>query len=317
MDYVRLGRTGLDVSVACLGTGGASKLGQTRGASAAQSVGLIQRALDIGVTAIDTAAGYGTEEIVGAAVRGRRDRVVISTKAAITQRQRAPGGEVVSGARYGEYIEGCLRRLGTDYVDIMYVHGLNVDRYEYCIEQIVPVLDRFRRQGKIRFIGVSEGWGGDPRHVMLERALADDAFDVLMVGLNVVNHSALERVLPVARQRDLGVQCMYAVRGKLAHPQGARQLVDDAVAAGEVDPDEVDPTDPLGFLLQPGVAGSLPEACYRFARHAPGVHTVLTGTGSATHLAQNVRSINGPPLPEGTLAHIGRLFGKVCSVTGD
>ena len=64
------------------------------------------------------------------------------------------------------------------------------------------------------------------------------------------------------------------------------------------------PDDPLGFLLGAGGAASLPEAAYRFARHEPGCHVVLTGTGSVDHLAENVASINGPPLPADHLAQL-------------
>jgi len=89
------------------------------------------------------------------------------------------------------------------------------------------------------------------------------------------------------------------------------------VATGQLDPSSADPERPLGFLLDEGVATSLPEAAYRFARHEPGCHVVLTGTGSVDHLADNVRAINGPPLPADQLAHLQRLFGHVDSVTGD
>ena len=86
METVRLGRTGLNVSVAALGCGGKSRLGRTGGASFDQSVEVVKAALDRGVTLVDTAASYGTEEIVAAAVKGRRDKVVISTKLLIHKR---------------------------------------------------------------------------------------------------------------------------------------------------------------------------------------------------------------------------------------
>src|SRR5512145_977436 len=81
MHYTALGRTGLKVSVAGLGTGGNSRIGQGTGLTEAQSVALVQAALDLGVNFIDTAAIYGTEGIVGKAIKGRaRSSVVISTK---------------------------------------------------------------------------------------------------------------------------------------------------------------------------------------------------------------------------------------------
>ena len=81
MDTVMLGRTGVQVSAAGLGCGGHSRLGQSYGATAEQSSDLVRLALDLGVTYVDTAQAYGTESIVGAAVSGHRDRVVVSSKA--------------------------------------------------------------------------------------------------------------------------------------------------------------------------------------------------------------------------------------------
>ena len=118
-----------------------------------------------------------------------------------------------------------------------------------------------------------------------------------MVGLNVINQSALGSVLPAARRNDVGVQIMFAVRGKLATGEGARAVVAEAIEHGEVDPANVDASDPLGFLVAPGVADSLVEACYRFDRHAPGVDTVVTGTGNVDHLLDNIRSLNRSALP--------------------
>src|SRR5580698_1732940 len=81
MDTVVLGRTGLEVSVAGLGCGGHSRLGMARGESVHHAADIVRRALDLGITLIDTARAYGTEEAVGLGVKGRRDQAVISTKA--------------------------------------------------------------------------------------------------------------------------------------------------------------------------------------------------------------------------------------------
>ncbi|MCB1812851.1 MAG: aldo/keto reductase, partial [Candidatus Competibacteraceae bacterium] len=86
MQYTELGKTGLKVSVAGLGCGGSSRLGQSTGKSTADSVALVRAALDLGVNFIDTATAYGTEDIVGEAIRAvPRDTVVVSTKALINQ----------------------------------------------------------------------------------------------------------------------------------------------------------------------------------------------------------------------------------------
>src|SRR5580692_4552837 len=82
MDYTVLGRTGLKVSVAGLGCGGFSRLGLGTGQSTEHAIGIVRQAIDLGVTLVDTAAVYGTEDVVGAALRGiDRDAVVVCTKA--------------------------------------------------------------------------------------------------------------------------------------------------------------------------------------------------------------------------------------------
>jgi L-galactose dehydrogenase len=181
----------------------------------------------------------------------------------------------------------------------------------------VPALTRLRDQGKVRYLGISERFSTEPRHDMLELALRDGYFDVIMVGLNLVNHTAVRNVLPSAEKNDIGVQCMYAVRGKLATPEAARDLVAEAVAAGEVDPSTVELDDPLGFLVRTGAARSVVDACYRFARHTRGVDTVLTGTGSIDHLLDNIRSINSAPLDADTIERLNHAFSRVESVTGE
>src|SRR5271165_3091856 len=106
MQTVRLGRTGLEVSVAGLGSGGASRLGMARGASAGEAANIVRRALDLGVTLIDTAAAYGTEEAVGEGIAGRRNEVFLSTKSSPGR-----GGRLVGAAELGQAIDDSLRRL--------------------------------------------------------------------------------------------------------------------------------------------------------------------------------------------------------------
>src|SRR5512133_543518 len=97
MDYVTLGRTGLRVSVAGLGCGGFSRLGLGTGKSEAEAVGLVRLALELGINVIDTASVYGTENVVGEAIKAvPRDRVVIATKAWIPGREAAPADRAVA-----------------------------------------------------------------------------------------------------------------------------------------------------------------------------------------------------------------------------
>ena len=94
-------------------------------------------------------------------------------------------------------------------------------------------------------------------------------------------------------------------------------MVGGLIERGELDAAALDADDPLGFLLADGGAASFAEAAYRFARHEPGCHVVLTGTGSVDHLAENVAAINGPPLPAEHQKRLQELFGHIDCVSGD
>ncbi len=314
MHTTTLGRTGLNVSVAGLGCGGHSRLGQAYGNTAEQSVAVVRAAIDMGINWIDTAAAYGTEKIVGEAVRGLRDKVYISTKTAIL-----PWGEPKApphtGAQILEQLEKNLGRLGTDYVDLYNLHGIVLGQLDYVAAEIVPALVRAREQGKIRFLGITEHFGGDTDHKMLTAAVPTGAWDVVMVGFNLLNPSARRNVLQLARAHHVGVQDMFAVRRALSHPEGLKEALDRIEKAGQLDAAKLDAADPLGFLKD-GTEGVV-DAAYRFCRHEPGIDIVLTGTGNVEHLKENVASINRGPLPAALQARLEDVFGRVDSVSGN
>jgi L-galactose dehydrogenase len=319
VDRTILGRTGLEVSVLGLGTGGHSRVGQRSGLSKAQSADLVRAALDLGINVVDTAQAYGTEDIVGDALQGVRDRAVLSTKIRLERQDSAASGEdLIDGAELRRRLEESLARLRTDRIDVLYLHGVRPGQYAHCRAELLPALQDLQRQGKVRFLGISESFGTDAAHEVLSDAVADGAWDVLMVGLNLVNHSALRSVLPAAARANLGMVCMYAVRGALADSAAAAKLVRVLVEQGEVDGQKVDGADPLNFLVEDGSARSLPEAAYRFAgHHAPGMHVVLTGTGRLAHLKANAAALSRGPLPASVVRRIHDIFGGVTTATGD
>jgi aryl-alcohol dehydrogenase-like predicted oxidoreductase len=312
MQTVRLGRTNAMVSVAGLGCGGASRLGMARGASLAQAADIVRRAIGLGVTFIDTARAYGTEEAVGQGIRGHRDRLFLSTKA-------SPGRieQMIGAAELAESLEGSLRRLGTDHVDVFHLHGVRPEQYEYCAAVLVPEMKRQQAAGKIRFLGITEMFGADTGHSMLQRALADDHFDVVMTGFSMINPSARVRVFPKTSEHDVGTLIMFAVRRTLSNPDALREAVAGLIERGEVDGAGLDPADPLGFLRDASAAGAVVEAAYRFCRHEPGAHVTLTGTGDVRHLEANLAAIQAPPLSPDVMQRLADLFGAVDSVSGN
>ena len=314
MQHTTLGRTGIEVSVAGLGCGGHSRLGQSYGASEADSVAVIHRALDLGINLIDTAQVYGTESIVGKAIRRRRDEVVLSTKALPVHK-----GRPLPAKRLRRSVEKSLKRLRTDHIDLFFVHGMQVRDLHHTREVLVPELLALKDDGLIRHLAVSEAFASDNGHDSLGQSLdaGDDWYDVLMVGHNLFNPSARDRVFPVAEERNIGVLVMFAVRKSLASADGVRRVVVGLIEEGLIDPQSIDGASPLGFLLEDGGATTLSEAAYRFARHEPGCHVVLTGTGSTDHLAENVAAIGGPPLPLEHQKRLQELFGQIDCVSGD
>jgi aryl-alcohol dehydrogenase-like predicted oxidoreductase len=310
MEYVTLGRTGLRVSVLGLGGGGHSRLGKQTGASEDQSVAIVRRALEQGVNFVDTAEAYGTEALVGAGLRGAaRHDVVLSTKKSLRAGER-----LINAAELAAGLEASLARLQTDYVDVYHLHGVRADQYDHAVGELVPALLKLREQGKIRFLGITEAFGSDTGHEMLARAVGDDCWDVMMVGFNLLNQSARERVLAATRRRDIGVLCMFAVRDALSRPEKLRETIGTLVQQGLVDADGLDPQDPLAFVRE--AAGSLPDAAYRFCRAEPGIHVVLSGTGNLEHLEQNIASILRPPLPADLRQRLVDMFARVDSVSG-
>lgn len=307
MDYTRLGRTGLAVSVAGLGCGGSSRLGQAAGASAEQSVALVRHCLDLGVTLIDTAAAYGTEEIVGAALAAvPRDRVVVSTKA-----RPARGGTRLDGAGVVEALHQSLRRLRLDTVDVFHLHAVRPDEYDWCRDEILPALLAERDKGSLRFIGITETPPNDPEQRMLARALDDDVWDVMMIGYHMLNQRPAGRVLQRARDRAIGTLIMFAVRAIFSVPGRLGETVERLIAEGRLAAAGIDRQDPLGFLVHPGGATSVIDAAYRFVRHTPGVDVTLFGTGSRDHAAANIQSILAPPLPAADRDRLAALFGHL------
>jgi aryl-alcohol dehydrogenase-like predicted oxidoreductase len=107
---------------------------------------------------------------------------------------------------------------------------------------------------------------------------------------------------------------MFAVRDALSQPQKLRETIAELVQQGLLDGDSMDMHAPLGFLDQ--VAESLPDAAYRFCRAEPGMHVVLSGTGSLEHLEQNVASILRPPLPADVRQKLVDMFARVDTVSG-
>src|SRR3954452_18980494 len=173
MEYRRLGASGLKVPCLSFGTGTFGGKGPLFGAwgtsDAREARRLVDICLDAGVTMFDTADVYSngaSEEVLGQAIRGRRDRVLLSTKTTLAMGD-GPNDAGSSRARLLAASDAALRRLGTDYVDLYQLHGFDAMT---PIEEVLETFDLLVRAGKVRYVGVSNfsGW-----HLMKSLAVAE------------------------------------------------------------------------------------------------------------------------------------------------
>ena len=310
MQFTTLGRTGLRVSVAGLGCGGNSMLGKGAGASDAGAIALVREAIDLGVNFLDTAEAYGTEEIIGQAIAGlARDAVVISTK---THAKR--GDERRSPAQVVAALEASLRRLRTDYVDIYNLHGVHPSAYDHAHDVLAAVLLREKEKGKIRHLGITENGPGDIEQIMLQRAVQDGCWEVIMLAYNMMNQGARHDIFPQTKIKGIGTLLMFVVRNIFSQPGLLAKTMQELAAAGKVPKDLATLDQPLNFLMHAGGADSLTDAAYRFVRHEPGVDVVLFGTSKSAHLRANIASILKPPLPPADVEKLYALFAHLRGV---
>ncbi len=309
MLYRSLGRTGLKVSLVGLGTGGAAKIGQAAGLTAAESHRVVHAALDLGINLVDTSPAYDrSEQIVGAALQGvSRDRYILATKFGPYQ-----GGEVIGDPQaLVASLERSLKLLGVDHIDILQYHGVRPGSYRQVIDRFHPVALRAQERGLVRFLGITETCLEDPTHDMLPVALGEDLFDTIMVKYGVFNQQAENRVLPAAEAHNVGVLVMASVRQSLRNPAEAVSRVKRFIDQGLISVPEPTEGDPLGLAGVPGVDHGLTWAAYQFAAQHPAVSTVLVGTGNVAHLSKNVSDITGPGLTAGQTRHLREAFGAL------
>ena len=309
MQYTTLGATSLRASVAGLGTGGFSRLGLKSGKTEDEAARLIHEAIDLGVNFIDTATSYGTEGVVGRALKTiPRDSVVIATKTQFRGKVWRTPQQVVGS------LDDSLRLMGTDYVDVFNLHGVELPEYDYALNVIAPALLDEKRKGKIRHIGLTENPIVDHTNAMLKRAVKDPVWEVFMVGFHMMHQGARQNVFPITREKGIGTLLMFAVRSIFADPPRVKREMKALADKGLVEKWLGELDDPLGFLVHEGGASNMIEAAYRFVRHEPGVDVVLFGTGDAGHLRTNVASLLKPPLPEADQKQLAKLFGHLTGI---
>jgi 1-deoxyxylulose-5-phosphate synthase len=210
MEYVKLGRTGLDVSRICLGCmtyGEPNRGAHTWTLNEEKSRPLIRKALELGITFLDTANIYSdgtSEEIVGRAVKdfSRREDVVIATK--LNSRMRpGPNGAGLSRRAIFDEIDNSLRRLGTDFVDLYQIH-----RWDPAtpIEETLEALHDVVKAGKARYIGASSMYAWQfAKALYTSRLHGWTAFVSMQNHVNLLNREEEREMLPLCADQGIGV----------------------------------------------------------------------------------------------------------------
>ena len=309
MEYIKLGKTGLKVSVACLGCGGSSTIGKSTGKTENQSINLIKTALDLGVNFFDTANVYGTEKILGKAIKNvSRDHIVISTKHQIsTKDKKFSSKDIISG------IETSLKELKTDYIDIFHLHGVAPKEFDHAIS-LMPELMREKEKGKFRFLGITESSPIDHNQITISKALNTNYFDVMMLAFSIMNQNAKKEILPKTMSKNIGTMSMFVVRSLFSVKGRLKKEIDRLIKNKQLPEWLLDEKEPLEYFLKDSGANNIIDACYRYVRHQKGIDTVLFGTGDIDHLKKNIRSIVNSKLSDECINKFNQYFSHLKGV---
>jgi aryl-alcohol dehydrogenase-like predicted oxidoreductase len=282
MEQRPFGTTGLDVSALGLGTG---HLGDPR--LSEEHVGtVLNRALDLGVTLVDTAPSYGlAEERIGRHLAHRRGDFVLSTKCGYG----VPGVPDWTGRCVVEGVERALRRLRTDHLDILHLHSCPRETLER--PELFAAMEQVVSQGKVRVAAYSGENGA------LEFALGHPLVRGIQLSVNVCDQRSLDGAVRQAGGRGVGVIAKRPLAnapwrfaeepvGHYGHTYWRR------LRAMELDPGVFD----------------WDEWALRFSAHAEGVCACIAGTSSLEHLERNVRLVERGPLPASMVEWIRARF---------
>lgn len=294
MHYRKLGNTG--VKVAEIGMG-CNRLGESQQPDS-HWIDLVHKAVDLGVNLFDTSESYGwghSEEILGQAI-GNRDDVLIATK---VSREKGVDEKDFSAARIIKQVEGSLRRLHRECIDLYQLHSpslADMQRFDWP-----EAMSTLKEQGKIRFAGVSINDAASGRW-LIEQGLAE----VLQVQYSMLEPQVGQEVFPLAAEAGVGILVrMPMARGILTGKFHSPADVEGHRA--ELLGDRVNPLIERADAFRPlaeGRAISLGQLALQYAISAQGVSAAIPGARTREQLAQNVAASNGKGLSAADLARI-------------
>ena len=287
MEYRTLGKTGLRVSVIGLGT--MVHAGHFGPMKDEESLSAIDAALELGVNFIDTSDAYGagySETLLGKALKGRRNKVILATKGGNVMVGPNRGKRNFAADYIGRVMEESLKRLQTDTIDLYQLHNPDVEVIRSG--EIWELLERRKKEGKIRHYGVSINTTEEG-----VAAIEGGRSDTIQIEYNLLDQEAAEEVFPLARKANIGVIVRVPLRrslltGKLK-PEDQQQFHGEDVRArnfaGEVFKRELAKVERLRFLEKPG--RSLAQAALAFCAVHPAVSIVIAGARDGRQMREN------------------------------
>lgn len=292
MQTCPLGRTGLEVTPIGFG---AAEIGFS-GMPQEQVTPLIRDLIDEGINFIDTASAYRESEArVGQAIKGQRDRLLLLTKCAHPSEREHPDDLQWKAPRVKASVERSLQRLGTDVLDVVFIHSVR----QVVLEDGEPIeaLLEAQRQGKVRHIGYS----GDGDAAAFAANL--DGIDVVETSISPFDQHNIDRVLPITRRENQGVLAKRPIANAAwAHLDDPQALYTDRLKAMNIHPRDFD-IDGDGDENKAWV-----ELSIRFTMSVPNVHAAIIGTTQRDHARQNLQFAAAPRLPNEVMEHIRRSF---------
>jgi aryl-alcohol dehydrogenase-like predicted oxidoreductase len=317
VEYRILGGSGLKVPALTLGTGTFGGSGEFFNAfgnvDVAAATRLVDIALDAGLVMFDSADVYSNghaEEILGAALKGRRDRALISTKATF---RRGSGPNDVGSSRHhlARAVEGCLKRLGTDVIDLFQLHGFDALT---PVEETLRALDDLVTAGKIRYIGASNfsGW-----HLMKSLATSDrhgwSRYVAHQAYYSLVGREYEWELMPLALDQRVGTvvwsplgwsRLSGKIRRGQPRPETQRLNTKSAADGGPQVPEALlfDVVDALDAVAKE-TSKTIPQVAINWLLQRPTVSSVIIGARNEEQLVQNLGAVGWSLSPE----HIARL----------
>jgi aryl-alcohol dehydrogenase-like predicted oxidoreductase len=323
MQFRTFGRTGMKVSALGFGCGAVGGI-MVRGDPADQER-LVARAIDVGVNYFDTAVLYGDGE--SEKNLGRVLQKLKPSNAIVGTKVRLPPGEPGRVAEaIATSLEGSLKRLHLDRVDIFHLHNPITDEgggstlsARQVLDDVVPAFQRLRQQGKIRFLGISAV--GDT--AALHQVIDSGAFDSAQVVYNMLNPSAGEKLSKDYPAQDYE-KLFDATKSAGVGVVGIRVLAGGALSGtAERHPIASPAPEPIGSamsydadisrarrlmpLITEGFAGSLTEAATRFALSHPAMGTILVGMATPQQFEDALAAVEKGPLPQAALDRLSAL----------